>query len=206
MRDERDASQGTEQPNPHPTASRPTLGPCFSLRSLMIGVLVMCVVLAVLLPLIRGTRVPSAWQVTCANNLKQIGLALHNYHDVHRMFPPAVTYSADGVPMHSWRVLLMPYVEGNFFYDRYVMHEPWNGGSNGLLADATPNTWPRDTQGGTRTEVYMPACYRCPSASASQDRRSTNYVTLIDDRPGKPNGLPNRPGSAPANSTRSRRS
>ena len=43
------------------------------------------------------------------NNLKQIGLAMHNFHDVHRHLPPAVIVGPDGKPWHSWRVLLLPF-------------------------------------------------------------------------------------------------
>jgi hypothetical protein len=52
-----------------------------------------------------GTTAP------CINNLKQIGLAMHNYHDAHGCFPPAYIPDENGKPMHSWRVLLLPYLE-----------------------------------------------------------------------------------------------
>src|SRR5690242_8895528 len=52
----------------------------------------------------------------CKNNLKQIGLALHNYHDTYGCFPPAITYGPDGKPWHSWRVIIMPYIECGSFY------------------------------------------------------------------------------------------
>ena len=45
------------------------------------------------------------------NNLKQIGLAMHNYHDAHRAFPPAYRAENSGRPLLSWRVLILPYLE-----------------------------------------------------------------------------------------------
>ena len=76
MHDDGNASEGTEQPNP--TANMPTTGPHFSLRSLLIAVMVICVLLAVLVPSLRHMR-RLAQQMKCRNNLKQIGLAFLFY-------------------------------------------------------------------------------------------------------------------------------
>lgn len=73
------------------------------------------------------------------NNLKQIGLALHNFHDTYKSLPPAVVYGPDGKPWHSWRVFLLPYLEAAPVYDRYRFDEPWNGPNNRkLLAEIPP--------------------------------------------------------------------
>ena len=48
---------------------------------------------------------------TCETNLKVIAFALHAYHEDHGSFPPAYVPGADGEPAHSWRVLLLPYLE-----------------------------------------------------------------------------------------------
>src|SRR4051812_3837711 len=45
----------------------------------------------------------------CKNHLKDIALALHNYHDAYGTFPPAYIADQNGRPMHSWRVLILPY-------------------------------------------------------------------------------------------------
>jgi hypothetical protein len=47
----------------------------------------------------------------CVNHLKQIGLALHNYYSVYGVFPPAYVADESGKPMHSWRVLILPFLE-----------------------------------------------------------------------------------------------
>ena len=112
----------------------------FSLRSLLIYGALLCALLAVVVPLVRTAR-RAARQLTCQNNLKQIGLALQNYHDIHKTFPWAITYAEDGTPMHSWRVRLVPYIEQSPFYDHYNLKEPWNGPNNGLLGDEIPDTW-----------------------------------------------------------------
>ena len=58
----------------------------------------------------------AARRTQSTNNLKQIGLAMHNYHDVNGTFPPAVVTDADGKPLYSGRVLLLPFLEQNNLY------------------------------------------------------------------------------------------
>jgi hypothetical protein len=58
------------------------------------------------------------------NNLKQIALAMHNYHDVHRGFPAAASYSKDGKPLLSWRVHILPYIEQQPLYNQFKLDEP----------------------------------------------------------------------------------
>ena len=52
----------------------------------------------------------------CANHLKQIGVALHTYHDAYGSFPPAFVADENGKPMHSWRVLLLPFLDEELIY------------------------------------------------------------------------------------------
>ena len=92
----------------------------------MLAIIVFCVLLAVLVPSVRHLR-RQAQETQCGHNLKQIGLALHNYHDVYKKFPWAITYAKDGTPMHSWRVRVLPYAESSAMYAAYDFDEPWNG-------------------------------------------------------------------------------
>jgi len=100
----------------------------------------------------------AARRMHCSNNLKQIALALHNYHDVHKTFPPAMIPDADGKPMHSWRVLILPFIEQQSLYDSYDFSEPWNGPKNSQLANP------------------MPSVYGCPSHPRSN---CTSYAAVI---------------------------
>jgi len=73
----------------------------------------------------------------CRNNLKAIGLALHKYHDQYGQFPPQSVADAEGRPMHSWRVLILPYLDdpqASSVYAQYRFDEPWNGPRNQWLA------------------------------------------------------------------------
>ncbi len=96
----------------------------------------------------------------CCNNLKQIGLALHNYHDRYHSFPPAYVADVTGRPIHSWRVLLLPFLEQERLYDCYRFDEPWDGPHNIQLV--------KD----------MPAVFRCPS-DQTREGTCTSYVAVI---------------------------
>jgi hypothetical protein len=62
-------------------------------------------------------------------------LAVANYQNAHGCYPPAYLADRDGRPMHSWRVLLLPYLSQNEVYNAYNFAEPWNGPNNRRLAD-----------------------------------------------------------------------
>jgi hypothetical protein len=62
-------------------------------------------------------------------------LAVANYNSAHGCFPPAYLADRDGKPMHSWRVLILPYLEHSQLYNAYNFAEPWNGPNNRNLAD-----------------------------------------------------------------------
>ncbi len=65
-------------------------------------------------------------------------MAVANYHDVHNRFPPAVTLDASGRPAHSWRILVLPYLEQSRLYEAYSFDEPWDGPNNRKLASQMP--------------------------------------------------------------------
>ena len=66
----------------------------------------------------------------CEMNLRQIGLALHNFHDVHNAFPPLYTVNEEGNPLHSWRVLILPFIGQVALYDAIRLDEPWDSEHN----------------------------------------------------------------------------
>ncbi|HEX5443619.1 MAG TPA: DUF1559 domain-containing protein, partial [Pirellulales bacterium] len=115
------------------------------------------VLLALLLPAVQAAR-EAARRSQCTDNLKQIGLAMQSYADVYKEFPPAYIADADGKPMHSWRVLILPYLEQEALYKRYRFDEPWDGPNNSRLA------------------AEMPPVFRCPSDPAPTN--TTDYVAI----------------------------
>lgn len=116
------------------------------------------VLVALLLPAVQAAR-EAARRTQCTNNLKQIALAFHNYHDVYGTFPPAYIPDEDGQPMHSWRVLILPFLESQHIYNQYNFSEPWNSPNNLAVtrqpvpAYSCPSS-PANGPGGTETS-YM---------------------------------------------------
>jgi uncharacterized protein DUF1559 len=96
----------------------------------MIGML-MCggVLVALLLPAVQAAR-EAARRMQSTNNMKQISLAMMNYHDVYGTFPPAVVADANGKPLYSGRVLLLPFMEQAPLFEQFHKDEPWDSPNN----------------------------------------------------------------------------
>ncbi len=81
----------------------------------------------------------AARRLQASNNLKQIGLAMHNYHSTYGQMVPAAIRSEDGKPLLSWRVALLPFLEQQELYQRFKLDEPWDSAHNKpLLAQMPP--------------------------------------------------------------------
>ncbi len=108
---------------------------------------------------IRQAR-EAARRSQCTNNLKQIALAMHNYHASHNTFPPAYSKSPGGNPLLSWRVQILPFLDQKALYDEFHVDEPWDSPHNKALISR------------------MPAVYSCPSGSRTPAREGkTTYLT-----------------------------
>lgn len=99
--------------------------------------LVLCggVLLALLLPAVQAAR-EAARRAQSTNNLRQLGLALHNYENTYRTFPPAVVTDANGKPLYSGRVLLLPFMEQQALYNAFNKDEAWDSPSNLVLSQS----------------------------------------------------------------------
>jgi hypothetical protein len=105
--------------------------------------LLACLVgIALLLPAIQGARgaaQQAAQRTQGRNNLQQIGLALHNYHDVHGQFPPSGIHGEDGTAYHGWQTMLLPYVDQAPLYNQINFDVPWDDPANsGLFFTVVP--------------------------------------------------------------------
>ena len=97
-------------------------------------------------------------RVSSENNMKQIGLAMHNYGMAHKTFPPAYSSDSNGKPLLSWRVLILPYLDPDL-YNEFHLGEPWDSTHNKNLL------------------TKMPAVYACPGSTVSTQGK-TNYLTV----------------------------
>ena len=91
----------------------------------------------ILIPALR-TASEKARRYDCTNDLKQIGLAMHNYHDRYGCFPAAATFDDRGRPLLSWRVTILPFMEENALYREFRMNEPWYSPHNRTLLGKMP--------------------------------------------------------------------
>ncbi len=101
--------------------SRKQPRPAFTLIELLVVIAIIAILVALLLPAVQQAR-EAARRSSCKNNLKQIGLAMHNYHDTHRTFPYGVRHAGDSSAMHereTWMQQLLPFVEQAPLYDIY---------------------------------------------------------------------------------------
>ena len=127
---------------------------------LAVMVPVSCVCVGLMLPAVQAAR-EAARRMSCSNNIKQIGLAMHNYHAKHGELPPAYTVDANGRPMHSWRTLLLPFLGEQSLFDQIDLSKPWDDPVNLAIGEQAPSV------------------YACPSF-ADPDRRLTTYLAVVD--------------------------
>ena len=100
-----------------------------------------------------------------------LALALRQYEHDYNSLPPAYTTDASGQPLHSWRALILPYIEQKPLYDSIDFTKPWNDPANSTALNITINT------------------FHCPESNAP--RNTTTYFAIV----GPNNGLlPNQPG------------
>lgn len=110
------------------------------------------------------------------NNLKMIGLAMHNFHDVYRHFPPAASVDQNGNSLLSWRVQILPYLDQADLYNQFHHDEPWDSPHNKTLIAKMPDTF--RVAGNTTLEPGM-----------------TTYVGVVDkDTAFPPNGVSTKLG------------
>jgi hypothetical protein len=122
---------------------------------------------ALVLPAVQSGR-EAARRAASMNNMKQIMLAMHNYHDANKKFPPAYKADQDGKPLLSWRVLILPMMEYGALYDEFHKDEPWDSEHNKKLI------------------ARMPPEYISPNSNAGAGK--TNYLTVRGENtmfPGK---------------------
>jgi hypothetical protein len=107
-----------------------------AIAGIVLGV-IGCLFTLMLMPAIRSAR-EAARRAQCVNNLKQIGLALHNYHESNGCLPPAAITDKNGKPLLSWRFAILPYLQCDPRYADFHLDEPWYSPHNLALLEPTP--------------------------------------------------------------------
>ena len=138
---------------------RPRAG--FTLIELLVVMAIVAILIGLLVPAVQQVR-ESAARTQCANNLKQIGLATHLYHDVHHVLPPSRTSLHEGP---TWAWILLPYVGQQTLSDRWKAGSPYPGIDPGIvptqeMLDAAKSVFT------TRLAIYS-----CPSRPARTEER-----------------------------------
>ena len=150
----------------------------FTLVELLVVIAIIGILIGLLLPAVQAAR-EAARRMQCTNNLKQIGLALHNYHDVQKGFPAmragnprgAATYAGNN--RTSGRVYLLPYMENQALYDAMMQSD--HGGYDAV------EPWTQHVPG-----YLCPSCGgpdKSPNSNPSQTAGYADYYFFIGDRP-----------------------
>ncbi len=142
----------------------------FTLIELLVVIAIIAILIALLLPAVQQAR-EAARRTQCRNNLKQIGLALHNYHDVHLCFPPGylgdppnesaagcsnVTAGNRANPGWGWAVYIMPYIDLGNLYEQL---DPGN-----KIVVCSEATGAQAAAGNAALQDTIIPAYVCPSA------------------------------------------
>lgn len=103
--------------------SRPRTG--FTLLELLVVLFVLVLLIGILVPAVQRAR-EAARRTQSKNNLMHLGLALQNYHDTFRMFPPGGVFNNDGKAFHGWVTSIMPFIDASPWYNRVNFQIPWD--------------------------------------------------------------------------------
>jgi Protein of unknown function (DUF1559) len=175
---------GGQPVEPKTQAWRPNLLGCL----VVIGIVGVLIVL--LIPMRRSAG--PARRMQCANNLKQIGLALILYEEKYGALPPAHTVDAGGKPLHSWRTLILPFMEQTPLYEKIDLSKPWDDPANKVAFDVGVPAYACPSTSGPITQtVYMAVavpggCFQPTEprklSEITDGRDSTIMVMEVDEK------------------------
>lgn len=154
----------------------------FTLVELLVVIAIIGVLVALLLPAVQAAR-EAARRMQCSNNLKQLGLAVHNYHDTYKVFPPQMMNTTTSNDRRwGWGAVTLPYIEQNALYDQLrpdggqqipVASKLING-SLLLQTRVAAHNCPSDSSSNVRLNQFHPSVNN--SSNSSDWYSKSNYV------------------------------
>ncbi len=130
-----------------------------AIAGIVLGLFGCLLTAAFFMPAVRSAR-EAARRAQCTNNLKQIALALHMYHEANGSLPPAAITDKNGRPLLSWRVAILPFIEASDLSMKFHLDEPWDSPHNLALVER------------------MPSVYNCPSDGTLKPG-TTGYLAVV---------------------------
>ena len=145
---------------PVPAAGEPTEAPrnCGCLLGKVVVGLVLLLLAVVLLWPRQNIAREAPRRAACINNMKELGLALRAYRHEHGRFPPPYTVDENGNRLHSWRTLILPYIEQRALFAEIQLDEPWNSEHNRKFASTAVRAYHCPSHGNdlpSRTDYVM---------------------------------------------------
>ena len=155
------AASMTSDPYQPSNVQRPAMKSGRSLKPLMWTIVIggiLFIACGLFLPALHRGR-EGAQRMNCSSNIRQLALAIMNYEQTYKQYPPAYTVDSNGKPLHSWRTIILPFLEQAELHAKVDFSKPYNDPANAFLKDAD-----------------IPI-FRCPTQKL--DKTMTTYVAVI---------------------------